>query len=46
MIDNYEEIITNFTSPTCIIAGSASAETYLLADTVTRLLKNGVNKNT
>jgi superfamily I DNA/RNA helicase len=45
MLSNYEEIVTNFASPICVIAGPGAGKTHLLADRVTRLLKDGVDKD-
>jgi len=39
MTNSYENIVTNFTEPTCVIAGPGAGKTYLLADVVTQLLK-------
>jgi len=46
MLDIYEEIVMDFTSPICVIAGPGAGKTRLLADRVTRLLKkkNGVDR--
>ncbi|MFX1286896.1 MAG: ATP-dependent helicase [Promethearchaeota archaeon] len=40
----YEEIINNFSCPTLVLAGPGTGKTHLLADRITRLLKNGINK--
>lgn len=45
-LHNYEEIVTNFASPTLVLAGPGSGKTYLLADRIKRLLDNGTDKNT
>jgi len=39
----YEEIVTNFSSPTLVLAGPGAGKTYLLADRVKRLLDNGID---
>ncbi len=43
---NYEQIVTNFSSPTLVLAGPGAGKTYLLADRVKRLLDEGRNKDT
>jgi len=45
MLSNYKEIVTNFASPICVIAGPGAGKTHLLADRINRLLKNGGSKN-
>lgn len=42
---NYEQIVTNYSSPTLVLAGPGAGKTYLLADRVKRLLDEGQNKN-
>jgi len=44
-LNNYEEIINNFSSPTLVLAGPGAGKTYLLADRTKRLLTYGVNKD-
>ncbi|MGB8225971.1 MAG: ATP-dependent helicase [Sedimentisphaerales bacterium] len=46
VLKNYEDIVTNFKSPTLVLAGPGSGKTFLLADRVTRLLKNKEDKET
>jgi len=43
-LNNYEEIVTNFASPTLVLAGPGAGKTYLLADRIKRLLYNGTDK--
>ncbi|HCL90376.1 MAG TPA: hypothetical protein DHW70_03535 [Candidatus Atribacteria bacterium] len=43
-LNSYEEIVTNFVSPTLVLAGPGAGKTYLLADRVKRLLYNGTDK--
>ncbi len=43
-LTTYEEIVNNFSTPTFVLAGPGTGKTYLLADRITRLLRNGVNK--
>jgi len=45
-LNNYEEIVTNFSSPTIVLAGPGAGKTYLLADRIKRLLDKAVDKNT
>lgn len=45
-LNNYEEIFTNFASPTLVLAGPGAGKTYLLADRIKRLLDNGTDKGT
>jgi superfamily I DNA/RNA helicase len=45
-LNNYEEIVSNYKSPTLIIAGPGTGKTYLLADRIKRLLDKAINKNT
>lgn len=45
-LNNYEEIVTNFTSPTLVLAGPGAGKTYLLADRIKRLLDKATDKNT
>jgi DNA helicase II / ATP-dependent DNA helicase PcrA len=42
---DYEQIVTNFSSPTLILAGPGAGKTYLLADRVKRLLNLGKDKS-
>lgn len=44
-LNNYEEIVTNFASPTLVLAGPGAGKTYLLADRIKRLLDNGIDKD-
>jgi len=44
-LENYEEIVTHFDRPTLVLAGPGAGKTYLLADRITRLLDDGVNKD-
>lgn len=44
-LDSYEEIVTNFDSPTLVLAGPGSGKTYLLADRIKRLLDSGVSRD-
>ena len=43
-LNNYEEIVTNFTSTTIVLAGPGAGKTHLLADRIKRLLDNGTDK--
>jgi len=43
-LNNYEEIVTNFASPTLVLAGPGAGKTYLLTDRIKRLLDNGTDK--
>lgn len=45
-LSNYEDIVTNFDSPTIVLAGPGTGKTYLLADRIMRLLNNETDKNT
>ncbi len=45
-LDNYEEIVTNYSSPTLVLAGPGSGKTYLLADRIKRLLEEKIDQNT
>lgn len=40
---DYEKIVTNFASPTLVLAGPGAGKTYLLADRVKRLLDSKVS---
>jgi superfamily I DNA/RNA helicase len=42
---NYEQIVTNFSSSTLVLAGPGAGKTYLLADRVKRLLDGGKDKD-
>jgi superfamily I DNA/RNA helicase len=44
-LNSYEDIVTNFGSPTIVLAGPGTGKTYLLADRTKRLLDNGTDKN-
>jgi len=44
-LNNYEEIVTNFASPTLVLAGPGAGKTYLLADRIKRLLYDGTDKS-
>lgn len=44
MCDLYEEIVSNFNSPTLVLAGPGAGKTYLLSDRVKRLLTKGADK--
>ncbi|MCK4321188.1 ATP-dependent helicase [candidate division WOR-3 bacterium] len=44
-LNNYEEIVSNFASPTLVLAGPGAGKTYLLADRIKRLLGNGTDKS-
>ncbi len=44
-LNNYEEIVTNFASPTLVLAGPGAGKTYLLADRIKRLLGSGTDKS-
>ena len=44
-LNNYEEIVTNFASPTLVLAGPGAGKTHLLADRINRLLDNGTDKD-
>lgn len=45
-LDDYEDIVTHFASPTLVLAGPGAGKTYLLADRIKRLLDSGVEKDT
>jgi len=45
-ITDYEQIVTNLSSPTLVLAGPGAGKTYLLADRLKYLLGRGVDKNT
>jgi len=44
-LNNYEEIVINFASPTLVLAGPGAGKTHLLADRIKRLLDNGTDKS-
>ena len=44
-LNNYKEIVNNFSSPTIVLAGPGAGKTYLLADRVKCLLDNATDKN-
>lgn len=44
-MNDYEEIVTHFASPTLVLAGPGAGKTYLLADRIKRILDSGVDKN-
>lgn len=44
-LNNYKEIVNNFSSPTVVLAGPGAGKTYLLADRVKCLLDNVTDKN-
>lgn len=43
-VSNYEKIVNHLGSPMLVLARPGSGKTYLLADRVKRLLKNGISK--
>jgi len=43
--NNYEEIVTNYSSPTLVLAGPGAGKTYLLADRIKRLLDKAISKD-
>lgn len=43
-INNYEKIVNHSGSPMLVLAGPGFGKTYLLADRIKRLLKNGISK--
>lgn len=45
-LENYEEIVNNYSTPTLVLAGPGSGKTYLLAERITRLLDKGIDKRT
>ncbi|MFX0113986.1 MAG: UvrD-helicase domain-containing protein, partial [Candidatus Hodarchaeota archaeon] len=45
-LSDYEDIVSNFESPTIVLAGPGTGKTYILADRIKRLLDNGTDKNT
>lgn len=46
VLKNYEEIVSNFASPTLVLAGPGAGKTYLLADKIKRLLDKRIDKRT
>jgi len=44
VLNNYKEIVSNFKSPTLVLAGPGAGKTHLLADSIKRLLDNGTDK--
>ena len=44
-LEDYEEIVTHFDAPTLVLAGPGAGKTYLLADRITRLLDDDVDKD-
>jgi len=44
VLNNYEEIVTNFASPTLVLAGPGAGKTHLLADRIKRLLDKDTDK--
>jgi len=46
MLTDYEQIVTNLSSPILVLAGPGAGKTYLLADRVKRLLGHGIDKDT
>ena len=44
-LENYEEIVTHFNAPTLVLAGPGAGKTYLLADRITRLLDDDIDKD-
>jgi len=46
VLKNYEEIVSNFASPTLVLAGPGAGKTYLLADRIKRLLDKRTDKGT
>ena len=43
-LTDYEQIVTNLSSPTLVLSGPGSGKTHLLADRAKRLLLMGVPK--
>lgn len=44
-LEDYEEIVTHFDAPTLVLAGPGAGKTYLLADRITRLFDDDVDKD-
>ncbi len=44
-LEEYEDIVTNFETPTLVLAGPGAGKTYMLADRIRRLLDNGVDNS-
>ena len=44
-LEDYEDIVVHFESPTIVLAGPGAGKTYLLADRIKRLLDRGVDKD-
>jgi len=44
-LNSYEEIVSNFASPTLVLAGPGAGKTYLLADRIKRLLDSGTDRS-
>jgi len=44
-LEDYEEIVTHFDTPTLVLAGPGAGKTYLLADRIMRLLDGGVDRD-
>lgn len=44
-LEDYEESVTHFDAPTLVLAGPGAGKTYLLADRITRLLDDGLDKD-
>ncbi len=45
-MNDYEEIVAHFASPTLVLAGPSAGKTYLLADRIKRLLDSRIDKDT
>ena len=44
-LEDYKAIVTHFDAPTLVLAGPGAGKTYLLADRITRLLDDDVDKD-